>query len=230
MFENIASLDEIVINYGELVTSICRRMLRNEEDAKDAAQQAWIEIIDGLPSFKGNSKLSTWVYTVTYHSVLRKAQNDRIYSTKFLSDYFHGEELEIPQNVDYDHDIWIKDMCDKCLTGILHCLDFENRMAYILRDIAQLSYNVISEIIGKDSASIRKSVERSRNKLKSFLNEECALYNPNGTCRCRMKKLVTEIRLPEEYAKLRKAVKRINVFLESQHVMPATNYWKDVIA
>lgn len=227
---NRISTDEIILNYGEMVTSICRRMLRNEEDAKDAAQQAWLEILEGLSGFKGEAKLSTWIYTVTYHSVIRKSKNDQHYTTKFLSDYFHGEAREIPDHVDYDHEIWIKDMCDKCLTGILHCLDLESRMAYLLRDVAQLSYETLAHIMDKDAATLRKNVERSRIKIRNFLNNECALYNPEGKCRCRMKKLVTEIKLPEEYLKVRSVVKKINVFLESQAVLPSKNYWKEFIA
>ncbi len=118
----------IAEEYGPLVSSICRRMLQNAEDAKDAAQEAWAEILKGLPTFNGEAKLSTWIYTVAYHAVMHYSQRDRIYSTRFLRDYFHGDQLEIPYDIDYDKPIWIKEMCDKCLTGILHCLDMENRL------------------------------------------------------------------------------------------------------
>ncbi|HOH89709.1 MAG TPA: sigma-70 family RNA polymerase sigma factor, partial [Bacillota bacterium] len=87
---SVLDTNTIVEKYGSLVSSICRRMIQNAEDAKDAAQEAWAEIIKGLPSFKGESKLSTWIYTVTYHSVMHFCQKDKIYSTKFLRDYFHG--------------------------------------------------------------------------------------------------------------------------------------------
>lgn len=56
-------------------------------------------------------------------------------------------------------------MCDKCLTGTLHCLDNESRMAYILRDINMIPYSEIAEILEKDEVSVRKMVSRSRNKL-----------------------------------------------------------------
>ena len=117
---SVLDTNTIVEKYGSLVSSICRRMIQNAEDAKDAAQEAWAEIIKGLPSFKGESKLSTWIYTVTYHSVMHFCQKDKIYSTKFLRDYFHGDSLEVPYDIDYDKSIWIKEMCDKCLTAVWH--------------------------------------------------------------------------------------------------------------
>jgi RNA polymerase sigma-70 factor (ECF subfamily) len=117
-------------------------------------------------------------------------------------------------------------MCDKCLTGILHCLNNESRIAYIFRDVVGLPYAEISQILQKEPASIRQLIVRSKRKLKHFLKNECALQNPEGTCACRMKKLVMDMDLPQEYQKLRKMVSRVNVYKESEQIMPRKNYWE----
>lgn len=116
--------------------------------------------------------------------------------------------------------------CDKCVTGILHCLDNETRLTYILRDIAQLSYLDISGITGQTEDVVRQTVSRTRRKLRRFLNDECILFNPQGQCRCRMKSHVTNINLPQEYEKLRKTVYRVNLFKESDEILPPKNYWE----
>jgi len=222
-------MEDIIRDYGVLVSSICRRMIRNEEDAKDAAQEAWAQILKGLPKFRGYSKLSTWIYSVTYHTVMRYSRQEKTYSTRFLRDYFHGEQREIPCDIDYDRKIWIREMCDKCLTGILHCIDGEGRIAYLLRDMVQLSYEEIAEVLDKDPATVRQVVSRCRRKLRNFLNDECALFNPDGKCRCRMRNLVADIELPQEYIKLRRFINRANVYLESQKALPQKNYWENLI-
>jgi RNA polymerase sigma factor (sigma-70 family) len=224
-----ASYNDIVNDYGPLVSSICRRMIQNEEDAKDAAQEAWMEILKGLHRFRGEAKMSTWIYSVTYHTVMRHSKKEKLYSTRFLREYFHGDQLEVPEHIDYDRNIWIKEMCDKCLTGILHCLDNESRMAYLFKDMVQLSYKDVAEILGKAPATVRQIVSRSRRKLKNFLNDECILYNPSGKCKCRMKDLVTDIKLPQEYLKLRNFINRANLYLESHKVLPQKNYWNKYI-
>jgi hypothetical protein len=48
---------------------------------------------------------------------------ERIHSTKFLRDFFHGEERKYPEDEDVDRELWVRQMYDQCLTGILHCLD-----------------------------------------------------------------------------------------------------------
>jgi RNA polymerase sigma-70 factor (ECF subfamily) len=99
-------------------------------------------------------------------------------------------------------------------------------MVFIFKDIVLLSYEEIAQIQEKDETAIRQMVSRTRKKLKRFLNNECALYNPRGPCHCRMKKWVKEINLPGEYEKLRSIARSINLYRESQTVLPGKNYWE----
>ncbi len=68
--------EEITKEYRGLVSAISHRMIQNPEMAKDAAQEAWMEILKSLKTFKGESKISTWIYTVG----------------RFESDFKTGEE------------------------------------------------------------------------------------------------------------------------------------------
>ena len=110
---------QLVNDYGSMVSAICRRMIQDEEIARDAAQEIWLEVTESLPSFQGRSKFSTWLYTIASRVTMRYAKQERIYSTKYLRDYFRGGERDIPDDMDIDRKIWVKEMCDKCLTGTL---------------------------------------------------------------------------------------------------------------
>lgn len=219
------SAESLVNEYGQMVSSICRRMIQDTDVAQDAAQQVWLEIIKSLPGFRGEAKISTWIYRIAYRVVLDFAKHERQYSTKFLRDYFRSGDIDLPQYEDFDKEIWVKEMCDKCLTGMLHCLDNEVRLTYILKDIALLTYGEIAQIQKKDEQTVRQIVSRTRKKLRNFLKDECALFNPNGICHCRMKKWVEQINLPQEYMKLRKIARSVNLYRESEAVLPGKNYW-----
>lgn len=209
-----------------MVSSLCRRMIQDADLAQDAAQQVWLEVIKSLRGFRGEAKISTWIYRVAYRVILDFARNERQYSTRFLRGYFHGDDRELPQGEDFDKEIWVREMCDKCLTGMLHCLDNEARLTYILRDIVQLTYGEIAQIQEKYEQTVRQMVSRTRRKLRNFLKDECSLANPNGTCHCRMKKWVEQINLPQEYEKLRAISRSVNLFLESEAILPLKNYWE----
>lgn len=219
------SLNDIAHTYGKLVSSVCRRMIQDMELASDAAQEVWVQIVKSYPTFKGESKLSTWIYSITYRVCVSYARNEKYYGTRFLKTYFNGEERQIPVVDDIDKKLWIKGMCDKCLTGVLHCLDNESRLTFLFRDVVQLPYEEIAYILSKDGTTVRKILSRSRKKLRNFLSDQCILFNPQGVCYCRMKKHVCEVNLPKEYQKLRELVSRVNIYHESEQLLPTKNYW-----
>jgi len=217
--------EDLTSNYGTMVTSICRRMTHNEELSKDIAQEVWLEIIKSYHSFKGKSQLSTWIYSITRRVCLRCINNERLYTTKFLREYFRNEDFKISGANNLDEHVLVQEMCDKCLSGVLHCLDKESRLAYIFRDILQLSYSEIATIFNKNEDCMRKIISRSRRKLRNFLNDECILQNRNGNCNCRMKSLVINANLPQEYDKIRNIIGRTNLYFESNQILPEYNYW-----
>ncbi len=223
--------DIAVREYGPLISSICRRLIQDPEIAEDAAQEVWVQVIKSLPSFKGDSKLSTWIYAIAYRVAKDYSIRERTYSVRFLRDYFHqdGEPQFTGNSKNPEKAFWVKEMCDRCLTGILHCLETEARIIHVFREIAGLSYLEIADIVEKDETTVRQIVSRTRRKLTNFMNDECMLYNPNGKCRCRMRGHINSIGLAEEYRKINEILKRVNVFQRFEKVFPKKNYWEKLI-
>lgn len=215
--------------YGRLVSSLCWRMTRDEEAARDAAQEVWVAVLAGLPGFRGESSLSTWIYTIAWRVIGRCAQAQRTYSTRFLSAYFESEgEPEAPAGTDADHDLWVRSMCDQCLCGMAQCLEPDVRLAYLLRDVAEVGYDDVAQVLGVEQAAARQMVSRARRKLKRFMSGHCSLHDPSGPCRCRMRRHVRAVDLPAEYARLRRTTHSARVFKESEQVLPPRDYWLEL--
>jgi len=227
---NLPDLNQVALDYGRMVSSICTRMIFNPHIAEEAAQETWLEITRSLNSFRNQSKISTWIYTITRRVVIRYSQKEKQYSTKYLSSFFRSDEPSpgFPdESKEYSQNI--KEQCDKCLVGILHCLDNDSRLAYIMRDIVSLSYSEISDILNQSEQTVRKDISRSRNKLRRFLQEECFLFNPEGNCKCRMKGPVKEIDLHLEFDKLRQTANRMRFFKDAEKVLPRKDFWEKFI-
>ncbi len=220
------SLDSIAREYGKLVSSLCRRMIMDEETARDAAQQVWVEITKSFPSFRGESKISTWIYTIARRIAADHAMHEKTYSLRFVRDFFGQPDIEPPVASDPDKAIWVKQMCDRCVTAMLHCVDNETRLAHLFRDVVELEYGEIAAILEKDEAAVRQMVSRSRKRINSFLRDRCTIYNPRGDCRCRIKKAVDEVDLAAEYEKIGGMVRRVNFYRKSERVFPGKNYWE----
>ena len=219
----------VVEQYGRLVSSICWRMTQDRDAAREAAQEVWLAVLQGLPRFRGESALSTWIYSIARRVVGRYAQAQHTYSVRFLSASFEADgELAPPDVPDLDHDVWVREMCDLCLSGMLQCLEPDMRLAYLLREVAELDYEDVAQVLEVEPDAARQMVSRARRKLNRFMSGHCALANPNGACRCRMRRRVQGIDLPAEYARLRKTAQRARVIKESEQVLPPKDYWLEL--
>ncbi len=223
------SLEAVAADYGKMVSSICRRMIRDEDRAQDAAQQVWVEIVKSFPSFRGASKVSTWIYTITRRVALGYARKEQLYDGRVLLAYAQGEEYDLPSSLDHEKDLWIRQQCDTCITAALHCFDYEGRLAMILKEIAELSYGDVATVLERPEPAVRQMISRNRRKLRFFMNDLCILANPAGTCRCRMTKLVQAVDLPKEYEKVRRIVGKASFFKQSERVLPGMDYWKGLL-
>ena len=58
------SFDRVLADHKDMVFSLCVRVLGNVDDAEDCAQDVFVRIFQKLDSFKGDSKISTWIYRV----------------------------------------------------------------------------------------------------------------------------------------------------------------------
>jgi RNA polymerase sigma-70 factor (ECF subfamily) len=113
-------------------------------------------------------------------------------------------------------------LCDKCITGSIHCLSNEERLIYLLYDLAGLSSKEIASILNLNGSVIRKKMSRSRKKLHCFLNNQCILYNLEGKCKCRIVKSVIRSNLPGQIEKIKRDIQEISFIRQCDEVL--SNY------
>lgn len=218
--------EEIVNQYGEMVSTLCYRLIPDQIIAEEAAQEVWYQVIKGIDNFRGESKISTWIYKIAYRVAVNYGPKEQYYDQKFLKYCYEKPEVGFPEQVKYAKRLWVKEQCDKCLTAMLQCLRPEKKIAYILRDGAELTYKEISDIMEKEEDTIRQIVSRARRKMRKFLNDQCYLYNPDGDCQCRIKRLVKDVNIQQEYDKIYSMIDEAHFYADSNKVMPEKNYWK----
>ena len=80
---NTRAFSDFVDSYKDLVFTLSIRMLGSREEAEEVSQDVFIKVYKSLSNFKGDSKLSTWIYRIAYNSCLdriKKNKKKRIYS------------------------------------------------------------------------------------------------------------------------------------------------------
>lgn len=218
----------LVEKYGEKISRLSHRMIWNNELAEEAAQEVWYEVIKSLDSFRANSNISTWIYSIAKRTILRYAQKERILKSSEIDYHFQLENIEY-NGADHEKKEWVKEQCDYCLTAFCHCLTNNARLIFLFRDIAGVTDSEIAQIMNLKEENIRRIASRSREKVKNFMQKDCILLSSDGKCRCRIQKHVKSVGLDKEYKKLSKAAKLIDVFKKFDKELPRKNYWEKII-
>lgn len=142
---------------------MCRRLTGNDADANDAAQEALIAIVRGLPRFDGRSSVGTWVYRIATNAALDELRRRRrrplpsgVETIELASGGHHtGTEQATADRL--------------ALEAALATLPEDFRVAVVLRDVADLDYADIAEVLGIPPGTVRSRIARGRAALADRL-------------------------------------------------------------
>src|SRR5215831_15888854 len=188
--DNREALEQLVEQIQNKVYGLALRMLWHPEDARDATKELLIRVITHLGSFRGESRLLTWVYRIAANH-LRDARKSRLEEQQYTFERF-GDELDeglsdapILQRQPIDEALLLEEIKIGCTLGMLLCLDRGHRLAYILGEILEIESAEAAEILDITPAAFRKRLSRARAGVVGFMKERCGLVNPGSPCRCR---------------------------------------------
>src|SRR5262249_8753036 len=151
------------------------------QDAEDATQEILIKALTRLSSFEGRSRFRTWLYRIVVNHVLTMKRGRAEPATAGFDCYAHGLDatpdlgLPDPRSVPADLRVLVDEARISCTTGMLLCLDREQRLTYILGDILGVSDTVGAELLETTADNFRQRLARARRDLHSFMNDKCGL-------------------------------------------------------
>lgn len=218
----------LVQEYGTYVNKLVFRMVRDRFLAEDISQEIWLEILTSIASYKGEAKLSTWIYTIASRIVLKRSTREKALTHEEFDEFF-ATPLEYQIQPDAEHALWVKDKCDRCITSFLRRLQHEERLALLLHDFLELDYETVSEITGVNATALRKQVSRGRKKINSCISSVCPLVGDSGSCRCHIKAEVQKVNLRESFKKFREVYEKANELTLLEMTFPTKNYWEKFI-
>jgi RNA polymerase sigma factor (sigma-70 family) len=177
------------------VFNIALRMLYDHADAEDATQEILIKVLKALPSFRGESKLSTWLYRIAVNHILnvKKQKWAAAEAVCSFADAAAGlrqvPDLDPPDpaTVPVPFEILVEEAKTSCVMGTLLCLDGRQRLVFILGTVFGVSDEVGAEVVGVTPANFRQILSRARRDLYEYLRGNCSLVEPGNACKCARK-------------------------------------------
>ncbi len=150
------------------IYAVCRRLAGNDADALDGAQEALITIAKRLDRFDGRSKFSTWAYRVTTNACLDEMRRRSRRPEPGLPDYESGSEPIHNSGSSLDDRVTAQITVENALNELPE--DF--RTAVVLRDICDLDYAEIADVLSIAPGTVRSRIARGRAALAESLGNQ----------------------------------------------------------
>lgn len=167
------SFEEVYTRFRRPVWSLARRLSGNEEEALDATQEIFLRIWKGLGGFRGESKLSTWIFQIAWN-YLRRERRRKGRMPTFLSTDEHAMagRVVLLEEKRADPERAARAVEDlKRVERALMVLSEEYRIVLTLRDGEDLSYQEISEVLDIPIGTVRSRIARARQKLRKAVQD-----------------------------------------------------------
>jgi len=159
-----------------MVYNLILSFLQNTEDAEDVTQEVFIEVFRSLNKFKGNSTISTWIYRISVNKsldFLRKKNRKKRFA--FINSLFTNEDKnqEIIQVANFEHPGVLLEQKENAiiLFKLIDELKENQKTAFILFHIEELSQKEIAEIMGISSKAVELLIRRAKLKLKEKIEK-----------------------------------------------------------
>ncbi|NVN94510.1 MAG: RNA polymerase sigma factor [Bacteroidetes bacterium] len=165
------AFNELMDLYAHKVINTCYRFLLNREDAEDISQEVFIEVFQSINSFRGDSKLSTWIYRIAVTKCLdeikKRNRKKRIASLKQI---LHIEEVAnwLTGGTMPDKSIQEKEKL-KELMQALNILPDNQRIAFTLSKMEGYNNSEIAAIMNTTTIAVESLVSRAGKKVKGEL-------------------------------------------------------------
>ena len=187
------ALEQLIARHQGWIYNIVRRMVYHAHDAEDATQEVLIKVLTKLSTFEGRSSVRTWLYRIVVNHVLNMKRSPAEAAGWTFQRYgdvmatVPDEDLPDQQSMPVDVQLLVDEARMSCTSGMLLCLDREQRLVLILGEIFGVTDVVGAELLEISRANFRQKLARARRDLYSFMQNKCGLVNTANPCRCAKK-------------------------------------------
>ena len=153
-------------------------------EAEELTQETFLRVFRGLGGFRGDSKLSTWIYRIATNVALDRLrckslpggspemsiEGDEMAGVLPDSDAWSGEEKPAATQV------LAREEMDACIRGVVEDLPDDYKAVLVLSEFEGLKDREIAEVLGQPLGALKIRLHRARNKLKAALEAKCTFH------------------------------------------------------
>lgn len=170
-----AAFKYLVDHYRDRVYNTALGIVQSAEDAEDVAQEVFIQVYKSVAGFKGESKLSTWLYRIATTRSLDLLRSRKSKKRFGLLQRLFGEgnepEYELP---DFNHPGVVLERKENAakLFRAIGRLPENQKIAFTLHKLEDLSYQEVSEVMQTSLPAVESLMHRAKQNLRKMLEKD----------------------------------------------------------
>jgi len=174
-----AAFNLLVVTYERRVFALVFRMLGRRDEAEDVAQEVFVQVFKAIETFRGDSKLSTWIYRIAVNlSKNRVKYNSRRHTSE--QDDIDAMADRAPLSAAKGVSVGDVSRPDELLEGIqleaivkraIDAIEPDFREVLILRDVEDMSYEEIASVTGLADGTVKSRIHRARAQLRALVEK-----------------------------------------------------------
>lgn len=188
--ENIMNSNELEFQqiFKDYQPRILRYLTRlsGRYEAEDLLQEVFIKVESGLKNFRGDSKLSTWIYRIATNTAVDRMRNPsfkyKVNNTTSLEaaqendseiedrDQFSGEKVESTDQQ------YVRKEMNSCIRNYIENLPENYKTVVLLSELEELKNNEVAEILNLSLDTVKIRLHRARAQLRKKLESNCSFY------------------------------------------------------
>jgi RNA polymerase sigma-70 factor, ECF subfamily len=176
----------LIAHYSQPVYSLVYRMLEDPSDAADTTQEVFIKVFRGIRGFNSNSSLKTWIYRIALHEALnqrrwwfrhrgRETSIEPVNECQIEHSALPLREILADAKKSPLENVYDSELQQRVETE-LRAIAEPYRTTLILRDIEELSYEQIAEVLGVSLGTVKSRLMRGREALRKRLERHLAAF------------------------------------------------------
>ncbi|GDY20020.1 RNA polymerase subunit sigma-24 [Verrucomicrobiota bacterium] len=169
---DMVAFEELVARHRDKIYARAFSMMRNEDDATDIAQEAWVKGWQRLKQFHGDSSFTTWMTRIVINlclDQLRKHKRQRAESIEHLDEELGGVERQMPIVSANPTAGLEREELRKRIDRAMSQLSYEHRTVLVLHEFEELEYKEVAKIMGCSIGTIMSRLFYARRKMATLL-------------------------------------------------------------
>lgn len=159
-----AAFNMLFVRYNKKIYWHARRMVIDHADADDVTQNVFIRIWNGIPSYRGDSLLSSWIYRITVNETINYLKKKKLKAAISFTDYEEILENKLEDSSQYcGNEIELK------FQKALLILPIKQKQVFLLRYYDNMPYERMSEILGTSVGALKASYHHASQKIEKYL-------------------------------------------------------------